>query len=177
MNPKFVGPIIGLIVVFVMAYLVVSLAKPCNGSYTFSLKEGKFDCKQTRENPSNPDKEKDASQPTITEVSPETKKKQPAATSKPKVKVEAPKETPAQVPTAHKAMLSCDQTRASFTTRRAINNDQIADKQCMSIVHKIPSDYLTQPDIYMAQNDGSVTFNTGVRFEGKELWCNCHPVR
>lgn len=53
MNPKFVGLAIGLVVVLVMAYLVVSLARPCNGSYTFSLKEGKFDCKQTPEKPPN----------------------------------------------------------------------------------------------------------------------------
>lgn len=177
MNPKFVGLAIGLVVVLVMAYLVVSLARPCNGSYTFSLKEGRFDCKQTLENLPNSDKKKEASQTTSPDVSPETKSKQPEAKSRPKVKVEAPKEIPAQVPAESKAMLSCGKKRASLTTQRAINNAQVADKQCEGIAHKIPADYLTQPGIYRAQNDGSVTFNTGVRFEGIELWCNCHPVQ
>jgi hypothetical protein len=47
MNNKHVMMIVvTLITILVMAYLVLNLAKPCNGNYKFSLKEFEFTCTQ-----------------------------------------------------------------------------------------------------------------------------------
>jgi len=46
MNHRKLIIIVSLVVILITTYLVLQLATPCNGSYEFSLREGKFTCNQ-----------------------------------------------------------------------------------------------------------------------------------
>lgn len=47
MNTRTLIILLGVSIVLVTAYVVLKLARPCDGKYEFSLREGKFVCYST----------------------------------------------------------------------------------------------------------------------------------
>ncbi len=168
MNNKTLSIVAGFIVIIITAYFFRSLTKPCNGSYKFNLKEGEFVCIQE---PVVPPQPVPSSPLPPKQATPTALINHPQGQTKPVLgkphNIRPPKEDV--------FLKRCSALRASDTTRRAINSDAVADAQCRNIVKGVPENYTTLPNKYRLQADGSITFNSGQRYNGIEIWCNCHP--
>jgi hypothetical protein len=77
--------------------------------------------------------------------------------------------------TSPTSTVSCNSVRGSITFRRKFGDSSLADSRCQNIVHAVPANYANNPNVFRVQDDNSVTFNTGVKHNDLEVWCNCHP--
>lgn len=135
----------------VAIYAITRLAPTCEASYKFKFapKEFGFECKIP---PISKEFLQAMSQPSINELT-------------------SDESTNKTVPT-----VGCRKIRGSMTFRKRIDDINLADNLCKSKVQSVPQNFSQLPKTFIPQDDKSVTFNTGLKHNETEIWCNCHPM-
>ena len=169
MNNHTLSIALAFLVVVVLSWVVLNLATPCDGNYSFELRNGlTFSCTKPPEKGTAREQETPvaAKPPQPAESSP----KPPLATPTPST----PPPTAAASSTPLDSLVRCRKIRATKTTKELVTNPAQADDQCKEAVKGLPKDYRKDTKRYVFHGDDrSVSVDTGQKIEGHELWCNC----